>query len=40
MKKCIMTSTTLVALAVVRICGFASNECDSHQVGTKNASSV
>jgi hypothetical protein len=24
MKKCIMTSTTLVALAVVRICGFAS----------------
>ena len=29
MKKCIMTSTTLVALAVVRICGFASSSHES-----------
>ena len=29
MKKCIMTSTALVALAVVRICGFASSSHES-----------
>jgi len=29
MKKCIMTSTTLVALVIVRICGFASSTHES-----------
>ncbi len=29
MKKCIMTSTTLVALAIVRTCGFASSTHES-----------